>query len=175
MITNVLYQNLLEMPKIIAENGVSKTGVTIRHNIPFEYRFQLLAEEDNDEWAFLYDVSQSRKNNFKATLYLMENSNKIGLLRIDYSGKHKNPEVITDSVPSKFHPFVGKMFDYHEHHVHYYVDGYKTSLDWAIPLAYDDFPVKDIQSQTDLVNAFFSFNNRIRLTTKVELQSPELL
>ena len=58
-------------------------------------------------------------------------------------------------------------FDYHEHHIHYYVEDYKP-LAWAIPLADDEFPIKDITTTTDIFPVIQEFAVRINLKTKFE-------
>lgn len=95
----------------------------------------------------------------------MDDETKIGLIRVDYSGQHKNPEIIKDNVPIMFHSYAGKYFNYNEHHIHYYVEGYKTSLDWALPLKVDRFPIKEIKNNSDILNAFYNFNKLINLQT----------
>jgi hypothetical protein len=57
------------------------------------------------------------------------------------------------------------FFDYHDHHIHYYVEGYKTTLDWALPLTNDDFSVKNITASSDVLDAFYRFNQIINLQT----------
>jgi hypothetical protein len=131
-----------------------------------------LISPDEADYIFIYDISQSKKNQFKLTLYLLDDETKIGLLRVDYSGQHKNPETITEKVPVEFHPFAGKFFDYNEHHIHYYVEGYKTSLDWALPLTIDSFPIKKITKLADVTDAFIQFNKIINLITKFYITSP---
>lgn len=95
----------------------------------------------------------------------MNEDTRIGLLRVDFSGQHENPHNANDKVPAAFHPFAGKFFDYNDHHIHYYVEGYKTTLDWALPLTNDSFPVKEITNSSDIIHAFKSFNTLIHLET----------
>lgn len=101
-------------------------------------RYILISPDDVD-FVFIYDITQSKKNHFKLTLYLLEGETKIGLLRVDYNGQHINSEILTDKVPEVFHPYVGKFFDYHEHHIRYYVKGCKTTSDWVLPLTFEYF------------------------------------
>lgn len=158
-------QNLLKLSKKVEQNGQLIDRLVFAQSSPFTLRYTLISPDD-DEFVFLYDVTQSTKNHFKLTLYLLEDETKIGLLRVDYNGQHINPETITDKVPDIFHPFAGKFFDYHEHHIHYYVEGYKTTLDWALPLTNDEFPVKSISGPNDIIQAFLSFNKIINLKTE---------
>ena len=74
-------------------------------------------------------------------MHHQDDETKMGLFRVDYNSGHNNPSELTDKVPQKFHPFVGKHFSINEHHVHYHVEGYK-SLAWALPIAEDSFPAK---------------------------------
>lgn len=168
MFTTQQARYLLQIPKKVVKNEVFKDNISFTQPFPFTLRYSLLSSDEPD-FLFLYDITQSKKNHFKLTLYLMENETKIGLIRVDYNGQHKNPETITDTVPQMFHSYAGKFFDYHEHHIHYYVEGYKTTLDWAIPLTDDDFPIKSIASNNDVLDAFFSFNRIINLITNFDI------
>lgn len=164
MFTFSLVQKLLDLPKKVEQNGVLCDHLPLVQRFPFRHNFVLVSPDDPD-YTFLYEVWQSAKNQFKMTLYLMDDDTRTGLLRVDYSGQHKNPETITESVPAIFHPYVGRFFDYHEHHIHYFVEGYKTTLYWALPLASTYFAVKTIASASDVVLAFLEFNRVIRLET----------
>lgn len=173
MFTSEQAQLLLQMPKKVEQNGHLVDSLTFTQPFPFTLRFTLISPDDSD-YVFLYDITQSTKNHFKLTLYLMEDESRIGLLRVDFNGQHKNPETLTEKVPEIFHPYVGKFFDYHEHHIHYFVEGYKTPLDWAVPLASDSFPVKSITNPNDISEAFLQFNNIINLQTSFTI-NPILL
>lgn len=166
---------LLQLPKKVEMNGILKDKIEFAEQpFPFTLKYILISPDDTD-YVFMYDITQSRKNHFKLSLYLMENETKIGLIRVDYNGQHKNPETITPQVPETFHPFAGKFFDYYEHHIHYYVEGYKTTLDWALPLTNDSFTVKTISNNNDILQAFFSFNKLIHLQTVFNIPQLSLL
>jgi len=156
---------LLELSNKVEKNGQLINELDFDRAFPFTHRYNLISPED-DEFIFLYDITQSSKNHFKLTLYLLDDETRIGLLRVDYNGQHKNPETVSDKLPDVFYPFAGKFFDYHEHHIHYYVEGYKTTLDWALPLVNDSFPVKKISKPDDIIEAFLKFNHIINLKTK---------
>jgi hypothetical protein len=164
MLTTEKAQYLLELPKKVEINGKLEDKITLPQEFPFQHRFTLISSADED-FTFLYEINQSKKNQFKLSLYLMEEDTRVGLVRVDFSGQHENPHTINDKVPNVFHPFAGKFFTYHEHHVHYFVEGYKTSLDWALPLVDDAFPVKAIVNSNDIITAFKSFNSIIHLET----------
>jgi len=155
-ITNEQADYLLNLPKkILTEKGLLSEMI-INQRFPFLERLELSAEI-NDEFSFLWEIKQSSKNTLKISLHIQENDSKIGLLRIDYNGSHKNPEYINEFVPEKFHKYKGKEFINSEHHIHYYVQGYK-SLAWAIPLIDDDFEIKTIKNPnhqfTDIIKLF---------------------
>jgi hypothetical protein len=166
-------QYLLNIPKKIEDKGILKDSIAFTQPFPFTKQYKLISLEVPD-YIFIYDIKQSSKNQFKLTLYLFDDDTKIGLLRVDYNGQHKNPEIITVKVPQIFHPYKGMFFDYHDHHIHYYVEGYKTTLDWAIPLRNDTFRVKDITSPSDILEAFYAFNETINLITIFQI-NPLLL
>ncbi len=152
MFTTEQAQYLLQLPKKVEMNGTLQDSITFTQPFPFQERYTLISSDDT-EFTFLYEVNQSSKNQFKLTLYLMDEDTRVGLLRVDFSGQHENPQNINDKVPEAFHPFAGKFFNYHEHHIHYYIEGYKTTLDWALPLADDTFPVKQIINPNDVITA----------------------
>lgn len=158
-------QYLLDLPKKVEIDGILMDFLTIDQAFPFSFKHTLASVHDN-EFTFLYEVNQSKKNYLKFTLYLMEEGTRIGLLRVDYHGQHANPAVITENVPERFHAFAGKYFSFNDHHIHYYVEGYKTTLDWALPLSDDAFPVKEVKGADDLLKAFYGFNSLINLKTK---------
>ncbi len=149
MFTTEQAQYLLQLPKKVEMNGTLQDTITFSQPFPFQERYTLISYDDT-EFTFLYEINQSKKNQFKLTLYLMDEDTRIGLLRVDFSGQHENPHTIIDKVPAAFHPFVGKFFNYTEHHIHYFVEGYKTTLDWAVPLVNDDFRVKNIIGSGDI-------------------------
>lgn len=157
-------QELIKLPKKVEINGELQNLLTFEQPIPFIKKYMLLSES-NFNVSFLYDIKQSKKFLLKLTLYFMDDETKIGLVRVDYNGQHDNPVEIKNSVPSVFHKYAGKHFDYNEHHIHYYVEGYKTTLDWAIPLIEDSFPTKEINSNEDILMAFYNFNELINLKT----------
>lgn len=155
---------LIALEKKVELEGKFEEFVKLNHHFPFVYKFQLAAEKNHD-YTFLYDIKQSSKNQYKFTLYFLEGDTKIGLLRVDYGGIHKNPEIATALVPGYLLPFTGKYFNYDEPHIHVYVEGYKTTMDWALPLKTDSFPVKTISNGSDIIDAFYEFNQRINIKT----------
>jgi hypothetical protein len=67
----------------------------------------------------------------------------IGLLRVDFGGKHENPPRANQHVPNWIAQFAGKYFERHEPHVHIYVETYSTQrLKWAVPLEVFEFDGK---------------------------------
>ena len=108
MLTNDEAMNLIHLSKKVAE--VEKTVDHVPLPLALgngNARYQLRAEEEPD-YLFLLEISRSAKNNLKITLHFQEDKSKIGLLRVDYSGKHKNPDEIKRSFPDRFKPYVGK-------------------------------------------------------------------
>jgi hypothetical protein len=164
MLTTEQVQYLLGLPKKVKVNGVLRDTIVLEQTVPLQERYMLVAEAD-ESYAFLYSIDQSRKNLFKLTLYLMDNEEHIGLVRIDYSGQHQNPEKITADVPQQFHPYAGKFFGYGEPHIHYYVEGGHKSMSWALPLAESGFEIEKITSNRDIISAFTAFNTLITLKT----------
>ncbi|MFH1005305.1 MAG: hypothetical protein V1781_07420 [Bacteroidota bacterium] len=170
MLTTEQSHYLLRLPKKVELKGKLQDQITFDQHFPFQEKYILILP-DNVDFTFLYEIYQSKKNQFKLTLYLMDGDTHIGLLRVDFSGQHENPHMLADTVPAIFHPFVGNFFNYNDHHIHYYVEGYKTTLDWAVPLTNDDFPVKQINGIDDVLLAFYEFNKIINLQTIFKINS----
>lgn len=164
MMSNELVAHLLGLPKKIILETELLNELQITADFPFVQKYMLQSPDDKD-YLFIYDIKQSNKNIFKVSFHVMDEESKIGLLRVDFPGKHKNPETITGSVPSFLHPFAGQYFDYNVPLIHYYVDGTKTGLEWALPIESADFPVKKVSSQSDIISAFLAVNNLINLHT----------
>lgn len=174
MMTIKEVDKLLQVPKKVVE-GVDLVDFTAwslsidgAHRVRYELR-----EAQGSDTSFLLDINRSRKNSLKLSLYCLERDMKIGLLRVDYNGTHKNPEEITSDLPSKFKRHAGKWFDFSDHHIHYYVEGYPP-LVWAIPLADDEFPLKELQNVNDALFATEHFAHRINLQTKFTRAQHEL-
>lgn len=157
-------QYLLQLPKKVEKNGMLQDEIILSQPFPFQERYNLISPNDA-EFTFLYEINQSKRNHFKLTLYLMDVDTRLGLVWVDYRGQHENPHSISDKVPGFLHPYTGRFFDYEDHHIHYYVEGYKTTLDWALPLSDASFPVKQINHANDVIQAFQSFNKVINLKT----------
>jgi hypothetical protein len=164
-ISNEQAAYLLNLPKKIAGENKLLSEITINQRFPFQERYELHSETD-DEFSFLWSISQSAKGMLQISLHFQENDSKTGLIRIDYNRGHKNPETINQDVPEKFHPYVGKQFSNIEHHIHYHVQGY-PSLAWAIPLADDNFEVKSI-NKDDINNSFLNAIKSFAKTVNIE-------
>src|SRR5437867_1095977 len=107
MFSNSQADYLVKLSKRLERGGIILDNYTINQQFPFQHEFNLISPDD-PEYVFLYEVNQSAKNQFKMTLYFMENDAKIGLLRIDFNGQHENPQNISENVPSYLTPFAGK-------------------------------------------------------------------
>lgn len=167
-ITNTQAEYLLNLPKRVVENGTLLDKLTINQKFPFNARFELISEKD-DEFTFLWEIQQSKKNSIRVSFHYQENDSKTGLLRVDYNSGHKNPEVISEFLPEKFHPYAGKCFSNDEHHIHYHVQGYK-SLSWAIPLTMDGFEIKKLRYGTDFNTTFVDIIKLFAKTVNIETE-----
>jgi len=160
MINHAEAKQLLSLPKVFEE----KNGRKKQHIINLEEpnnRFILTSPED-DEWKFLFEIYRSKKIRFKISLHHQENVTKEGLLRVDYTANHVNPEIVNEYVPDFLHQYVGARFVF-EPHIHFSVETYK-SLAWAMPLKdYQGFDVKEIKSTHDFSIALRSFAKAINL------------
>lgn len=147
-ITNEQAEYLLGIPKKVVVNDSLLNHYSIDQMFPLKLRLELVSPVD-DDYTFLWEINQSDKNRIRISFHHQENDSKTGLIRIDYNSGHTNPEAISEFVPAKFHPYAGKHFDSHEHHIHYHVQGYKT-LSWAVPLKDDGFEIKELDDNPDL-------------------------
>lgn len=155
---------LLKMPKYIFDRNDKAEQIRVPSSSPFKMKYNVLS--DDGTYQFLLEVNQSAKQSVKISLYVQEDEAKIGLLRIDYSGNHKNPEMANGYVPDFMRAYTGKWFKYQENHIHYHVQGYGP-LEWAIPLTADNFPVKEIIGFSSLQQAVLEFLELINLRTKI--------
>ncbi len=170
-ITNVQADYLLKLPKKVVQNDTLLNKLTIDQKFPFDARFELVSEKD-DEFTFLWEIQQSKKNSIRISFHHQENDSKTGLLRVDYNSGHKNPEFVSEYVPEKFHQFAGKYFNNKEHHIHYHVQGYK-SLAWAIPLTIDEFEIKELENELDFNSTFANilevFAKAVNIETEISV------
>ena len=167
-ITNEQAEYLLKLPKKVIENDILLDKLIIDQKFPYDARFELVSEKD-DEFTFLWEIQQSKKNSIRLSFHHQENDSKTGLLRVDYNSGHKNPESISENVPEKFHPFAGKYFSNNEHHIHYHIQGYKT-LAWAIPLTIDNFQIKELNNDASFNGTFANIIKLFAKTVNIETE-----
>lgn len=155
---------LIGLDKYILSEGELTKSFLVNIGFPMSFRLMLSSPDDLDQ-NLMVDIKESEKKTLKISLHHQDNSTQNGLLRIDFNSRHFNPVEITPSVPEAFIPFKGLWLDEYAGHIHYVVDGYKP-LAWAIPLEFDDFPVKNLNGSEDyskILNAFFE---KINVRTK---------
>ncbi|MCK6462822.1 MAG: hypothetical protein L6Q29_03340 [Candidatus Pacebacteria bacterium] len=164
MITQEEANYLIGLKKYVIEDGNLLEKFNFSPSIPIESRIYLAAEAEED-FSFFIEITQSAKRLLKLTLHFQEEAASIGLLRVDFNGRHRNPENMNDKVPELFRDFAGQWIE--ESHIHYYVEGYKP-LVWAIPLNIDDsFFVKKFEDIGELGNIVSEFGRRVNLITKI--------
>ena len=127
-----------------------------------------LYSENDDKLTFKLQINKSNKILFKLTNH--HHFNTISLLRIDFKGRHKNPETTTELVPEFVGKFIGKVFGTNEPHIHIYIEGY--DLKWAMPLEEYGFPIKEISSLDDIVSVIKSFQKEINLKSNLQFTLP---
>lgn len=168
IISNEQATTLIHLKKKILLNDEVQDRVTIQQTSPMNLRYELVSDDD-DEFSFLWEISQSSKNALRISLHFQEDDSKIGLFRVDYNSGHHNPEVAKDDLPELFKPYIGKWFTNDESHVHYHVDGYR-SLAWAVPIEITDVQIKEINTSdlnSAFVNAILGFAQMINVETVI--------
>lgn len=162
MFSNELASKLINLPKVIE-------GRVTTLNLKDDKTRLILINEDEPEYNFLFEVTSHTKISFKISLHNQEDNTKQGLMRIDYRGGHKNPEVITDFVPEIAKLYVGHFFQ-NEPHIHLYAEGFKN-LAWAIPLTTYNFSVPNINSNQNFIEAIYAFAKQINIVTPISIQN----
>ncbi len=162
MISQEIADNMLHIPKKVYEKDTHLDNYDVVYEGIMKFRIPM-ASLPNFEYKFFLEVNQSEKNRLKITLHFQNIDASMPLLRIDYGGTHKNPELANKYVPESFLEHKGKEFVVGEPHIHYYIQGH--DLDWALPLIDDDFPIKTITSDEDKVAATIAVCNKVNLQT----------
>lgn len=163
--TEELAEYLIGLDKYIIENGEILETYLLDIQYPMSFRLTLSATDDLDQ-NFLINIRESEKKALKVSLHHQDNSTQNGILRIDYNSRHQNPTEIIPTLPEIFRPFAGQWLDDYSSHIHYVVNGYKP-LVYAIPLEFDEFPVKELNGREDYSRMLTAFFNKINLKTKV--------
>lgn len=156
---------LLGLDKYVLVNDAPAWNYDLIIKYPLKFRLALSAPDDLDQ-VLLVDIKESDKKSFKISVHHQDNSTQSGLLRVDFYSRHLNPSEVLATVPAKFTPFAGQWLDEYDGHIHYVVDGYKP-LAWAIPLEFDDFPVRELTSREDYPKLFNAFFQKINLKTEI--------
>ena len=172
IISNEQSEYLIRLKKKVFQNGGTLEQLTINQEFPMNLRFELISEED-DDFSFLWEITQSAKNDIRISLHFQEDESKIGLFRVDYNSGHRNPETASDQLPQRFLPFVGKWFSNEESHVHYHVEGYKP-LAWAVPIEDSEMTTKEIadtNTNEKLSSAIQEFAKIINLETVLTINT----
>lgn len=165
MMTEELADYLIGLDKYIVENGETVNNYLLNIQFPMSLRLTLSAPDDLDQ-NLLINIIESEKKALKISLHHQDNSTQNGILRIDFNGRHLNPVEIIPTLPDIFRPFAGQWLDDYSSHLHYVVNGYKP-LAWAIPLEFDEFPVKELNAREDYSRTLSAFFQRINLKTTI--------
>lgn len=160
-----LAEYLIGLDKYIIENGKILDRYLMDIHFPMNFRLMLAATDDLDQ-NLIINIKESEKKALKISLHHQDNSTQNGILRIDYNGRHLNPAEVIPTLPEIFIPFAGQWLDDYPSHIHYVVNGYKP-LAWAIPLKFDDFPIKELNDRKDYSRTLSAFFKKINLKTIV--------
>lgn len=160
------YKYLLALDKYILVDQERILDLRLDLNTLGDIRWMLSAPADEDQ-VFLINIKESKKKSYSISLHNQDNNTKLGLVRIDFNSRHRNPETILDTVPKEFRPYAGLYLDDSAGHIHYHVEGY-SSLAWAMPIDVDKFPVKKIGNLDDLAQTIKAFCEVVNLRTNLE-------
>jgi len=162
MFTNKKVEYLLNLEKRLKN---PTQVINLNNNL---HILELYAPTDK-EYDFRIDISTNSKIILKASFHHMESNSFIGLLRIDFKGRHSNPNTINEFVPHNIKQYVGRNFDIDEPHMHIFIQGYRP-LAWAIPLTDTKFKNKEFKEYEDLSEIIFNFAKEVNLTSKFLIQ-----
>ncbi len=81
-------------------------------------RIFLIAPSEPD-YEFFMEITSNQKIQFKISLHHQESYSNVGLVRLDFKGRHQNPAQANSNLPEKFKPYVGKFFEKDEPHIHF--------------------------------------------------------
>ena len=162
MLTNQEAEYLLKLEKVLT-NPNQTVNLANKKN-----RLELISYQDS-EYSFWIEITSNQKIILKTSVHHWESNLSAHLLRIDFKGSHQNPATIKNTLPDYLKQYVGKWFNPSESHMHIYVEGYKP-LAWAIPLINSDFPIKQINNQSDISDLIFNFAKKINLKSEINIQ-----
>lgn len=162
MLTNEEVEYLLKLDKSLYD---PRQVIDLKEK---KNRLILISPIDND-YKFWMEITSNTKINFKTSIHHLESESFVGLLRIDFKGRHQNPIEIKSTLPENLKKYAGKWFDLNEPHMHIFVEGYKP-LVWAIPLSDTDFEPKEIKDVNDISDLICSFASRINLKSNLLIQ-----
>lgn len=162
MLTNDEAKYLLRLEKLLID---SSQIIDLKNP---KNRLKLFSPE-NSNYNFWLEITSNAKIILKTSLHHLESNTFIGLLRVDFRGRHKNPSKIIDTLPDELKEYAGKWFDIDEPHMHIYVEGYKP-LVWAIPLKNTNLKESRIDELADLTNLILNFAKEINLKSTPKIQ-----
>jgi len=166
MITQAQAEYLLGLPKLLTENGAYLQKKSYSPSLPIRDRLFMASEQDTD-FTFFLEITQSNKQHLRLSLHFQEDETSVGMLRVDFNSRHRNPEEINEFVPEAFKPFAGQWVE--GNHIHYYVQGFKP-LAWAIPLQVDNsFAIKQFTNETQVSNIITTFGQKVNLQTQLSI------
>ncbi|GAB3711606.1 DUF6978 family protein [Flavobacterium koreense] len=162
MLTNEEAKYLLKLEKVLFDpNQV----IDLRNK---KNRLDLISHQDND-YKFWLEITSNSKIILKTSIHHLESNSFIGLLRVDFNGRHQNPFGISETLPLYLRQYEGKFFNIDEPHLHVYVEGYKP-LSWAVPIKETNFETTEINEISDLTNLIVNFAKEINLNSKLHIQ-----
>ncbi len=110
MITKQQVNYLPDLSKHIIEQDSFLEKKIYTPSLPIDDRIYMVSKSD-DDFTFFLDIWQSSKNHLKITLHHQEEDASISLLRVDFNGIHRNPEIANDKVPEEFKQYAGQWVD----------------------------------------------------------------
>lgn len=171
MITTQQAIDFIHTPKVIIVGGEPVDIFPIVQKFPMSVQIDLAVKDKGDEWLFMWQIDQGKKDSLRMSLHCQQYESNIGLIRVDYNRGHKNPSIAPDDLPEFFMPYIGKYFGARESYVHIHVSSDTQQMQWAIPIEASDIETKLFDATPESIeNAIQAFAKAIHITTEIKVE-----
>lgn len=123
----------------------------------------------NQKHKFMLEITSGLKFHGKASIHSLELKHREGLIRLDFKGRHTNPDNIDENVPKELIKYKSKVFNLDEPHLHVYVKGY--GIRWAIPIQETQFKDCVFSKKDDLGYILSKFAKELNISDELNIQT----